>query len=137
MKTLLKEKWDDKYYNYIVNLRFADTALKSDFLKLLKCKDSKKRELMWGDLCVKINDLQEVWKLSNPYYIGFGNPDSDILFIGKDGSFKSSLSTIYQTFDGVDLYPSIEEKAANLLYFITKNYSLTDGNKRMAVQLVR
>jgi prophage maintenance system killer protein len=50
----------------------------------------------------------------------------------KDDSFKSSISTIYQTFDGVDLYPSIEEKAANLLYFITKNHSFSDGNKRIA-----
>ncbi|MGQ1946066.1 hypothetical protein ACT3CD_03045 [Geofilum sp. OHC36d9] len=83
MKTLLKEKWDDKYYDYIDKLRFEDTALKSEFLKLLKCKDSERRELLWGDLCVKVNDLQEVWKLSNPYYIGFGNPDSDILFIEK------------------------------------------------------
>ena len=53
----------------------------------------------------------------------------------KDDSFKSSLSTIYQTFDGHDLYPSIEEKAANLLYFITKNHSFTDGNKRIAAFL--
>lgn len=53
----------------------------------------------------------------------------------KDDSFKSSISSIYQTFDGVDLYPSIEEKAANLLYFITKNHSFTDGNKRIAAFL--
>jgi len=53
----------------------------------------------------------------------------------KDESFKSSLATIYQTFDGNDLYPSIEEKAANLLYFITKNHSFTDGNKRIAAFL--
>lgn len=53
----------------------------------------------------------------------------------KDESFKSSISTIYQTFDGTDLYPSIEEKAANLLYFITKNHSFTDGNKRIAAFL--
>lgn len=50
----------------------------------------------------------------------------------KDDSFKSSLETIYQTFDGKELYPSIEEKAANLLYFIVKNHSFTDGNKRIA-----
>jgi prophage maintenance system killer protein len=50
----------------------------------------------------------------------------------KDKSFQSSLSTIYQTFDGRDLYPSIEEKAANLLYPITKNHSFVDGNKRIA-----
>lgn len=53
----------------------------------------------------------------------------------KDNSFKSSISTIYQTFSGKDLYPSIEEKAANLLYFITKNHSFTDGNKRIAAML--
>ena len=50
----------------------------------------------------------------------------------KDDSFKSSLETIYQTFDGQELYPSIEEKAANLLYFIVKNHAFTDGNKRIA-----
>ena len=53
----------------------------------------------------------------------------------KDKSFKSSLAAIYQTFEGVDLYPSIEEKAANLLYFVTKNHSFTDGNKRIAALL--
>jgi len=53
----------------------------------------------------------------------------------KDKSFKSSIATIYQTFDGIDLYPSIEEKAANLLYFIIKNHSFTDGNKRIAAFL--
>jgi prophage maintenance system killer protein len=53
----------------------------------------------------------------------------------KDQSFKSSLETIYQTFDGIDLYPTIEEKAANLLYFIVKNHSFSDGNKRIAAGL--
>ena len=50
----------------------------------------------------------------------------------KDRSFESSISTIYQTHDGQDLYPTLEEKAAHLLYFITKNHSFTDGNKRIA-----
>ena len=53
----------------------------------------------------------------------------------KDDSFKSSLETIYQTFDGKELYPSIEEKSANLLYFIVKNHSFTDGNKRIAAAI--
>lgn len=53
----------------------------------------------------------------------------------KDQSFKSSLETIYQTFDDTDLYPSFEEKAANLLYFIVKNHSFSDGNKRIAAGL--
>ena len=53
----------------------------------------------------------------------------------KDDSFKSSIGQIYQTFDGVDLYPSVEEKAAMLLYLVTKNHSFSDGNKRIAVTL--
>ena len=53
----------------------------------------------------------------------------------KDQSFRSSLETIYQTFDDTDLYPSFEEKAANLLYFVVKNHSFSDGNKRIAAGL--
>ncbi|MDR0871971.1 MAG: virulence RhuM family protein [Prevotellaceae bacterium] len=53
----------------------------------------------------------------------------------KDESFQSSINTIYQTFDGADLYPSIEEKAAMLLYLVTKNHSFSDGNKRIAAFL--
>lgn len=61
--------------------------------------------------------------------------NSELFGKEKDKSFSSSISTIYQTFEGIDLYPSIEEKAANLLYFITKNYSFNDGNKRIAAFL--
>lgn len=53
----------------------------------------------------------------------------------KDESFKSSIGQIYQTFDGMELYPSIEEKAAMLLYLVTKNHSFSDGNKRIAATL--
>lgn len=53
----------------------------------------------------------------------------------KDQSFQSSLETIYQTFDATDLYPTLEEKAANLLYFVVKNHSFSDGNKRIAAGL--
>ncbi|MDR0955229.1 MAG: virulence protein RhuM/Fic/DOC family protein [Rikenellaceae bacterium] len=53
----------------------------------------------------------------------------------KDHSFQSSIATIYQTFGGADLYPSIEEKAAMLLYLVTKNHSFSDGNKRIAAFL--
>ncbi|MFK7906392.1 MAG: RhuM family protein [Chitinophagales bacterium] len=68
-----------------------------------------------------------VWKEKQQATQLFGNE--------KDESFKSSLYTIYQTFDGIDLYPSLEEKAANLLYFIVKNHSFSDGNKRIAAGL--
>jgi len=53
----------------------------------------------------------------------------------KDESFKSSVNTIYQTFGGEDLYPSVEEKAAMLLYLVVKNHSFSDGNKRIAAFL--
>ncbi len=53
----------------------------------------------------------------------------------KDDSFKSSIGQIYQTFGGQDLYPSVEEKAAMLLYLVTKNHSFSDGNKRIAAML--
>lgn len=53
----------------------------------------------------------------------------------KDDSFKGSIGAIYQTFDGGELYPSIEEKAAHLLYFVVKNHSFVDGNKRIAAFL--
>ena len=53
----------------------------------------------------------------------------------KDESFKSSIGQIYQTFDGTELYPSVEEKAAMFLYLVTKNHSFSDGNKRIAATL--
>ena len=53
----------------------------------------------------------------------------------KDDSFKSSIGQIYQTFGGAELYPSVEEKAAMLLYLVTKNHSFSDGNKRIAATL--
>lgn len=60
---------------------------------------------------------------------------STLFGVEKDDSFKSSIGQIYQTFGGVDLYPSVEEKAAMLLYLVTKNHSFSDGNKRIAATL--
>jgi prophage maintenance system killer protein/prophage antirepressor-like protein len=57
---------------------------------------------------------------------------SDVFANPKDSSFSSSVNQIYQTFDGIELYPTLEEKAAMLLYLITKNHSFSDGNKRIA-----
>lgn len=58
--------------------------------------------------------------------------ESDVFAKPKDYSFNSSIGQIMQAFDGADLYPTIEEKASNLLYFIIKNHSFVDGNKRIA-----
>ena len=60
---------------------------------------------------------------------------NDLFGNEKDDSFKSSINAIYQTFGGVEVYPSLEEKAANLLYFVTKNHSFSDGNKRIAASI--
>ena len=61
--------------------------------------------------------------------------ESDLFGKERDGSFNSSINTIYQTSFGKELYKTREEKAANLLYFITKNHSFYDGNKRIAASI--
>ena len=60
---------------------------------------------------------------------------SDLFGNEKDDSFKGSIGNIYQSFAGEDVYPTLEEKAANLLYFVTKNHSFSDGNKRIAATM--
>jgi len=72
-------------------------------------------------------------RMRNQMYSSNYNPG--LFGIEKDNSFKSSLAAIYQTFGGKDLYPSIEERAAHLLYFIVKNHSFSDGNKRIGASL--
>lgn len=92
----------------------------------LEIKDTSGKEtyrLTYDEAMLQINLAKKV----------HGN--SELFGHEKDDSFQSSISTIYQTFEGQDLYLSIEEKAANLLYFITKNHSFTDGNKRIAAFL--
>ena len=64
----------------------------------------------------------------------FGH-ESDLFGKEKDDSFKGSIGNIYQSFAGKDVYESLEEKAANLLYFVTKNHSFFDGNKRIAATM--
>ena len=64
----------------------------------------------------------------------FGD-ESDLFGKEKDDSFKGSIGNIYQSFDGSDVYKSLEEKAAHLLYFVTKNHSFYDGNKRIAATM--
>ena len=61
--------------------------------------------------------------------------ESDLFGSEKDGSFKGSISNIYQSYGGQEIYPTLEEKAANLLYFVTKNHSFWDGNKRIAAAM--
>jgi len=67
-------------------------------------------------------------------HMRFGD-ESDLFGKEKDDSFRGSIGNIYQSFEGQDLYPSLEEKAAHLLYFVTKNHSFLDGNKRIAATM--
>ena len=76
---------------------------------------------------------ENAMKVINDLKIKFGG--SELFGHEKDESFHSSIGQIYQTWDGADLYPSVEEKAAMLLYLVVKNHSFSDGNKRIAATL--
>jgi prophage maintenance system killer protein len=80
----------------------------------------------------KINYEEAMWAI-NGLREKFGG--SSLFGNEKDESFQGSLGAIYQTFDGQYIYPGVEEKAANLLYFVVKNHSFSDGNKRIAAFL--
>lgn len=84
-------------------------------------------EIQYGEARAAIDQLKQQLKKKGEATNLFGNE--------KDEGFKSSLKSIVQTYDGEYLYPSIEEQAANLLYFIIKNHSFSDGNKRIGAFL--
>lgn len=82
-----------------------------------------------GNNSVYVLTYEECRKLIGSMRFG---SESNLFGNEKDNSFEGSLGAVYQTFAGKDVYPSIQEKAANLLYFIVKNHSFSDGNKRIA-----
>ena len=94
--------------------------------QVLAISDTTEEELY------KINYEEAMWAI-NGLRDKFGG--SSLFGNEKDDSFQGSLAAIYQTFDGQYVYPGIEEKAANLLYFVVKNHSFSDGNKRIAAFL--
>lgn len=102
-----------------------DTLDNYDYQRLTIEKTTKEEPFhaTYENAMVEINRLREKFSGS----VLFGNE--------KDDSFKSSIGQIYQTFGGKELYPSVEEKAAMLLYLVTKNHSFSDGNKRIAATL--
>jgi len=85
-------------------------------------KGSSKQETVFPEYDDYINFINEM----------YSDFESDVFAKPKDDSFHSSINQIKQTFGGNELYPSIQEKAANLLYYIVKNHSFVDGNKRIA-----
>lgn len=101
-------------------------------LDLLDDYDHQKIEKPKGNTATYTLTYEECRKVIDG--MKFGN-ESELFGNEKDDSFKSSINVIYQTFGGQDVYPTLEEKAANLLYLITKNHSFSDGNKRIAAAL--
>lgn len=98
-------------------------------LDLLDDYDHQRVQKPSGSAATYVLDYDECRNIVS--VLRFSN-ESDLFGVEKDDSFKSSIATIYQSFGGQDFYPSIQEKAANLLYFIVKNHSFHDGNKRIA-----
>ena len=101
-------------------------------LDLLDAYDHQTMQKPKGSKAVYVLDYDECRKVINEMKFA---SDSELFGNEKDDSFKGSIANIYQEFGGVELYPSIEEKAANLLYFVTKNHSFSDGNKRIAAAM--
>lgn len=101
-------------------------------LELLDAYDHQNMKRPEGGNTIYLLSYEECRKLIDSMSYG---ESSDVFGNEKDDSFKGSIGAIYQTFAGQEVYPSLEEKAANLLYFITKNHSFSDGNKRIAAAI--
>jgi prophage maintenance system killer protein len=120
-------KQDQKeLFDVVVDYTYALDTLDNYDYQRLGISDTTKEEVFhatYDNAMEAIQTLREKFGGSSL----FGNE--------KDESFKSSIGQIYQTFGGEELYPSVEEKAAMLLYLVTKNHSFSDGNKRIAATL--
>ena len=123
---LLSNDETNALFEVVTDYTYAlDTLDNYDYQRLTIEKTTKKESFhaTYKNAMAEINQLREKFGGS----VLFGNE--------KDDSFKSSIGQIYQTFGGEELYPSVEEKAATLLYLVTKNHSFSDGNKRIAATL--
>ena len=123
---LLKNDENQALFDIVVDYTYAvDTLDDYDYQRLgvKETTQEEKFQATYDNAMQAIAALREKFGGSSL----FGNE--------KDDSFKSSIGQIYQTFGGNDLYPSVEEKAAMLLYLVTKNHSFSDGNKRIAATL--
>ena len=125
-QSLLSNDETNALFEVVTNYTYAlDTLDNYDYERLTIDKTTKEEPFhaTYENAMEAINGLREKFGGS----VLFGNE--------KDDSFKSSIGQIYQTFGGEELYPSLEEKAAMLLYLVTKNHSFSDGNKRIAATL--
>ena len=106
--------------NYSTALNLLDDY---DYKRISKPKGSVNKNIITYEECIEvINNLKF-------------NTESDLFALERGEGLKSILNTIYQSFDGKDLYPTTEEKIANLLYMVVKNHVFIDGNKRIAATL--
>ena len=123
---LLSNDETNALFEVVTNYTYAlDTLDNYDYERLTIEKTTKEEPFH----ATYENAMEEIGRLRDKFggSVLFGNE--------KDDSFKSSIGQIYQTFGGEELYPSVEEKAAMLLYLVTKNHSFSDGNKRIAATL--
>ena len=104
----------------------------SDALEMLDSYDHQTMTRPKGKPATYALDYEECMQVVSQ--MRFGN-ESELFGKEKDDSFRGSIGNIYQSFGGQELYPSLEEKAAHLLYFVTKNHSFLDGNKRIAAAM--
>lgn len=118
----IEDRMDNDNENLLSIFANGLTLLDDYDHETLDCKGNTLKEVIYPQEDDYLQIIREM-------YSGF---ESDVFAKPKDDSFTSSIGQIAQTFDGVDMYPSMEEKAANLLYFIVKNHSFVDGNKRIA-----
>ena len=101
-------------------------------LELLDSYDHQNMTRPQGNEAIYILSYEECLRVIQSMRFG---DESDLFGKEKDDSFKGSIGNIYQSFAGADVYETLEEKAANLLYFVTKNHSFFDGNKRIAATM--
>ena len=101
-------------------------------LDLLDSYDHQNMTRPQGNEAIYILSYEECMQVIQSMRFG---DESDLFGKEKDDSFKGSIGNIYQSFAGADVYETLEEKAANLLYFVTKNHSFFDGNKRIAATM--
>lgn len=94
-----------------------------DHQRLRTLKGGKATYVLSYDECRAVIDAMKFGK------------ESDLFGVEKDDSFKGALGSIYQGFGGQEIYPSLQEKAANLLYLVVKNHAFLDGNKRIAAAM--
>ena len=104
----------------------------SNALDLLDSYDHQNMTRPKGNRATYVLSYEECMQVIQSMRFG---DESDLFGREKDDSFKGSIGNIYQSFGGKDIYESLEEKAANLLYFVTKNHSFFDGNKRIAATM--